>query len=128
MKKKLDLNEIAKIEKAIKAKYGEEAIQTFKEDWDEEKEKDYLQQIKNFLKKEQDSKEQTEKIETNGFLISKKLLIKEDSRVCPLCKEYSFKSEDSLYMTKFGYCRKCHIKQTECRWRSNKNEDQKKRD
>ena len=31
--KKLDLNEVAKIEKAIKQKYGEEAIQNTKSSW-----------------------------------------------------------------------------------------------
>ena len=45
---KKDLNEIASIEKAIKEKYGEEAIQNPKKTWDEEKEKKYLQGLKEF--------------------------------------------------------------------------------
>ena len=39
--KNRDLNEIAKLEKAIKEKYGEEAIQNPKGTWDKEKEDKY---------------------------------------------------------------------------------------
>ena len=48
---KKDLNQIAAIEKAIKQKYGEEAIQNPKANWDETKEKEYLEQLKNNIKK-----------------------------------------------------------------------------
>ena len=49
---KKDLNEIAKYEVAISKKYGKEAIQHPKADWDDEKEKDYQQQIKDLYQKE----------------------------------------------------------------------------
>ena len=49
MAKERDLNEIAKIEKAIKDKYGTEAIQNPKGSWSEEKEKRY-QNYKNIFK------------------------------------------------------------------------------
>ena len=41
-------NEIAKYEKAIKDKYGDEAIRNPKSGWDEEKEKSYLEELKSF--------------------------------------------------------------------------------
>ena len=40
---KKDLNEIAKYEIAISRKYGKEAIQHPKAEWDDEKEKEYQQ-------------------------------------------------------------------------------------
>ena len=43
-----NLNEIAKYEKAIKEKYGSEAIKNPKSGWDENKEKEYLQDLKKF--------------------------------------------------------------------------------
>ena len=49
--KKIDLNEIAKIEKAIKQKYGEEAIQNPKNSWSEEKERKYLENLKSFYER-----------------------------------------------------------------------------
>ena len=45
-----DYNEIAKYEKAIKDKYGNEAIQNPKKNWDEEKEAKYLEELKSFYK------------------------------------------------------------------------------
>ena len=57
---KKDLNKVAKIEKAISQRWGEEAIVNPKSKWDEEKEKEYLEQIKNSEKKNRkylDSKE-----------------------------------------------------------------------
>ena len=46
-----DLNQIAKIEKAIADKYGEDAITNPKAFWDENKEKEYLEQMKEFYSK-----------------------------------------------------------------------------
>ena len=43
---KKDLNYIAGLEKAIKQKYGEEAVQNPSSNWTPEKEKEYLQQLK----------------------------------------------------------------------------------
>ena len=46
-----DFNKIAKIEKAIKDKYGEEAIKNPKSSWSKEKEEKYLAELKEFYKK-----------------------------------------------------------------------------
>ena len=45
MKKDKDPNLIAKIEQAIEKKYGKEAIKHPKAEWNEEKEKEYLEQV-----------------------------------------------------------------------------------
>tara|TARA_Y100000310_G_C20135333_1_gene557751 strand:+ start:224 stop:574 length:351 start_codon:yes stop_codon:yes gene_type:complete len=97
---------LIKVEKAIQEKYGEEAIQNPKANWDEEKEKEYLQQIKKISK----SEKQKEKIEVDGVLMPKKLFTKESIRTCPECKIYSFDMKDNLYMAKFKRCHLCYMK------------------
>ena len=127
---KEDSNHIAKVEKAIAQKYGKETIQNPKANWDEEKEKEYLEQLKKLSEKEQSIKEKSEKVESNGFFISKKLLIKDTERECPVCNKYSFKTMDDVYMTKFECCYNCYIQYVEGReerwqkgWRPDRRKD-----
>ena len=112
MNSKIDYDQIAKIEKAIKDKYGSEAIQNPKNNWDEEKENKYLKDLKNFYK-EPSSNIQTEELE--GFKIKPRRIEKKTSRPCPVCSKYSFESSDDLYMTKFNCCLDCYIKYVEYR-------------
>ena len=65
-----DLNEIVKIEKAISEKYGDEAIANPKQYWTEEKEKEYLNQLKDLSAKELNQSKKDQKIEIDGVLIS----------------------------------------------------------
>ena len=97
--------------------------------WNKEKEDDYLLQIKELAKKQNSIAEKTEKIEVDGFLISKKLLNRESNRKCPICGIYSFDSRDDVYMNKFNCCHDCYIKWVEFRekrwlsgWRPNEGE------
>ena len=110
-----DYNYIAKIEQAIEQKYGEEAIQNPKANWSEEKEKEYLEQIKKIQQKQRKISEAKDKIEVNGFFISKKLLNKDSKRACPVCETYSFEMKDDLYMNKFECCYTCYIQWVEGR-------------
>ncbi len=110
-----DLNKIAKYENAISKKYGKEATQHPKKDWDDEKEKDYQKQIRELHQKEIKYREKNEKIEVDGILISKKLFSKDEDRVCPVCSSYSFDLRDNVYMTKFDCCFKCYIQWIEGR-------------
>jgi len=120
MAKKLDLNDIVRFEQAIAKKYGPEAIENPRKHWNDEKEKDYQEQVKKLYKKENASVEKDDKVELDGFLISKKLLNRETTkRVCPVCSAYSFRTRDDVYMTKFDCCQKCYTKwvhQREERW------------
>ena len=109
--KQKDLNKIAQIEKAIAKKYGQEAIANPKSFWTDEKEKEYLEQIKKIAKSEQPR----EKIEVDGVLMPKKLFRKESKRTCPECKIYSFDMKDDLYMAKFKCCWKCYVQYVEGR-------------
>ena len=104
-----DLNYIAKVEKAIAKKYGEEAVQNPRAGWTVEKEKDYQEQVKKSVEKSIIKDDKIKKIETNGFLVSEKLFNKESDRVCPACFEYSFKIKDNLYMNRYDCCHKCYI-------------------
>ena len=96
---KKDTNYVAAVEKAIAEKYGKDSVQDFRSSWDPDKEKSYLQQLK--------------QINKNG--------IKENNprtnsgRSCPVCKTYSFSSKDDLYMNRFECCSQCYIEYVEFR-------------
>ena len=114
---KKDLNQIAKIEKAMSKKFGKESIVNPKSGWDDEKEKEYLEDLKEFYSEE--SKEAEDKINEDGFFITRNLINKEINRVCPVCETYSFSGRDDLYMNKFECCYTCYLKwveQDEKKW------------
>jgi phage FluMu gp28-like protein len=124
--KKKDPNYAIKVEKAIAEKYGTETIQHPKKEWNDEKEKKYLSQLKEMHKKEI-QEEDYDKQEIDGVFIPKKLIMKNSKRSCPVCKTYSFKSKDDVYMSKFECCERCYIQWVENReerwktgWRPNK--------
>jgi hypothetical protein len=112
-----DWDKIAAIEKAVKEKYGEKAIDNPKANWNEEKEKDYIEQVKQQAKIISEKSENQETIEENGFLLKKKLFTTKTSRVCPVteCKRYSFSLKDDVYVNKFDCCYECYIKFVEGR-------------
>jgi len=113
---------IVKLEKAISQKYGEEATHNPKRFWDEDKEKEYLQQSIEEQQKFAKNAESQDKIEADGFLINKKLLNRDHNRTCPVCSRYSFHPRDDLYMNKFEACFKCYVQYIEGgreeRWKS----------
>ncbi len=124
--KKKDPNYVVKLEKAIAEKYGEETVQNPKKNWDEEKEAQYIEDLKILYKKHQESETQ-DKVDVDGVLVDKKLFNRESKRSCPVCSTYSFSFRDDVYMTKFQCCEKCYIKWVEDRedrwktgWRPNK--------
>tara|TARA_R100001509_G_C4710427_1_gene163134 strand:- start:38 stop:436 length:399 start_codon:yes stop_codon:yes gene_type:complete len=121
-----DPHYVVKLEKAIAEKYGKEAIQNPKSGWTPEKEKEYIEQVKKIQEKRNQKQDASEKVETNGFLINKKLLNREQKRNCPVCESYSLEMRDDVYMTKFDCCFKCYIQYVEHReerwetgWRPN---------
>ena len=106
-----DDNHLIKVEKAIQEKYGDEAIQNPKANWNQEKEKEYLKQIKKVYK----SQKPKEKVEVNGILMPKKLFNRESERTCPVCDVYTRYSQDDLYLPKFKCCYRCYIQHVEGR-------------
>ena len=119
MSKNEDPNYVVKVEAAIKEKYGEEAIQNPKKFWNQDKEKEYLKQLKEFYRKKEEKSQDKDKV--GDVYISKKLLNRESNRQCPVCDKYSFDKKDDLYMNKFKCCFGCYIQYVhgrEKRWRS----------
>ena len=110
-----DFDRIAAFEKAIADKYGSEAVQNPKANWDETKEEKYLQQMKEFYQKTQQNEAWQEKIDINGIKISKKLLNRESLKCCPICNSFAKKSMDDVCLVKFDCCEKCYIQYVEGR-------------
>ena len=115
MSKKNNFNYIANLEKAIAKKYGHEAVVNPKSGWNEEKEKEYLLQIKEFYEKERKISEQSDKIDEDGFFIAKHLINKKSKRSCPVCDVYSFDMKDNIYLLKHECCFKCYVQYVEDR-------------
>ena len=120
-----DWDKIAAVEKAVKEKYGDQSIHNPKANWDEEKEKQYIEQVKECAQIIKQKSETQETIQENGFLVKKKLFTTKTSRVCPVkdCNRYSFSLKDDVYMNKFDCCYECFIKYVEGRedlWRERK--------
>ena len=109
-------------------KFGKESIVNPKSGWDDEKEKEYLEDLKEFYSEE--SKQDEDKINEDGFFIARNLINKEINRVCPVCETYSFSGKDDLYMNKFECCESCYIQWIEDReerwlegWRPDKEQN-----
>ena len=107
--KQKDWDYIARLEKAIQKKYGEEAVANPMINWIDEKEQAYLEQLKEENKKTVQIKSADERVEKDGFFFSKNLITRKNKRNCPVCETYSFKSADDLYMVKFDCCYDCYI-------------------
>ncbi len=116
-----DPNYVVKIEKAIAEKYGKEAVQNPKGSWDKDKEDKYLEDMKMFYKKSDQSRKEREKIDYKGFKVSEVFLDRRSERDCPVCGKYSFHKKDDLYMSKFKCCFECYVQYVEYReerWRT----------
>ena len=130
--KNKDLNKIAAIEQAIAKKYGDEAIQNPRANWDETKEKEYLDQMRELYKKNAQHEKWEEKIDVNGIKVTKKLLNKEPLHTCPVCGSFPKKAMDDVCLLKFECCSKCYIQYVEGReerwltgWRPDENKQTK---
>ena len=71
-----DPNYAVKVEKAIAEKYGKEAIVNPKSQWDDDKEKEYLDELKSNYRYD---KVESEREDLDGVLISKELLNRESN-------------------------------------------------
>ena len=117
--KEEDLNYIAGLEKAIKKKYGSDAIQNPAKFWDEIKEESYLRQLKAFVEKQRKYEASAEPENVKGVLITKKLLSKERKISCSVCHGLVKKINDEIYLLKYNCCERCyinHVEDREDRW------------
>ena len=107
MSKKVDWEYVASVEKAIAEKYGKQTVQDFSSEWDEHKEREYLEQLKSATLNKSESNQ--DKVNVDGILISKKANKRKYDRTCPVCKTYSFSAKDDLYMNRFDCCYVCYV-------------------
>jgi hypothetical protein len=110
-----DYDKIAAVEKAIKEKYGEEAVTNPKSNWDKDKEKEYLSQMKALYQRNIKKRQYEEKVEVDGIKISKKLLNRESLRNCPICSAFPKSVKDDVSLIKFQCCHSCFVKFVEDR-------------
>ena len=82
---KKDPNYVVKVEKAISEKYGEDATQNPKGNWDKDKENKYLEGMREFYKKAELSRKEVKKIDHKGFKVSESFLSRDSNRKCPVC-------------------------------------------
>jgi len=109
MKTRKDPNYIAAVEKAITEKYGKDTVQDFRHEWKEEKEKEYLNQLKEMRTKRDKFSTSKEEVTVGDVKITKRRARQKDDRTCPVCKTYSFSRKDDLYMNRFKCCYDCYI-------------------
>ena len=112
---KKDYDYIARLERAIEEKYGSIAVQNPAGSWDKEKEKQYLEQLKEFVDKQRNLEDDSSLEDVGGFLISRKLLNKETILTCPVCSDKIKTVKDDIYILKYECCEKCYIKFVENR-------------
>ena len=109
MKTKKDPNYLAAVEKAITEKYGKDTVQDFRNQWQEDKEKDYLKQLKRLTKKNDNLSSTKEEFVVGDIKITKRRSKQKQDRTCPVCKTYSFSRRDDLYMNRFKCCHDCYL-------------------
>ena len=109
MKPKKDPTQIAAIERAIAEKYGKDTVQDFRNEWEPDKEKEYLDQLKVLRDKKDKLSANKEEIVVGDIKITKRRSSQNLDRTCPVCKTYSFSRRDDLYMNRFKSCYDCYI-------------------
>ena len=102
-KPKKDLEYVSKVEKAIADKYGQEATINPCSLWNEEKEKEYLEQAKENAQKYFEKEKDDDIIENDGIFVSKKLVSKSNAKSCPVCDKYLADNRDSVFILKLAY-------------------------
>jgi len=104
---KVDLDQIAHLEKLFAEEYGEQSVKDFRAEWSPEREKEYLAQLKRQTRRDNDG--EMKKVEVEGVMITERALGRKTARVCPVCETYSFSGRDDLFMNRFACCYECHV-------------------
>lgn len=94
-----------KIVSAIKEKYGPDVDIAPREEWDQEKERRYLED----LKKIKDC-EDLEEVDEGEYKTIKRIIETDKNNVCHKCGKYGLKRNDDVYLGKYGFCAECYIK------------------
>lgn len=106
------IHEIGQIEEEVSKKYGEDARELLKDSWDEEKEKNYiddLKKIKTYYKNSNSI------IKSDGICVAKKLLEKKSQKKCKFCNKLIYSIDDLTYLESYESCFKCYVQHIEGR-------------
>ena len=112
---KQDPDYVAALEKEIKKKYGSEAIENPAKHWSQQKEDLYLEDLKEFVKKQERYEQDHDLENVDGVLVSRKLLNKEAIVNCSQCKKKIKTLDDEVFLAKFDCCFNCYIQFVEGR-------------
>ena len=93
MKTRKDPNTIAAIEKAIAEKYGKDTVQDFRNEWQEDKERQYLNQLKEMRIERDKFSTHKEEVVVGDVKITKRSNSQKQDRSCPVCKHIHFPEE-----------------------------------
>lgn len=113
-----DMNYISNLEDAVREKWGEIAADNPMKHFDEEDREQYKEEVerinKKFFKSRRESADKKDigdsvKIDEEFFVG------REGNDICEVCKRYSFKSKDDLYLKQYGSCKECYIEYIEGR-------------
>lgn len=113
----------------IKERYGKNALIDPRATGSGLDEEEIRKQLLKFDEKVRKARRKNEKVEKNGFFISKGVLKRANvERVCPVCNTFSFSTYDDVYMMRFKCCFECYIQHVDGRekqWLENlkKNEE-----
>ena len=113
-----DPKQISALEKAVEEKYGDKAVLDPSTLWTPDKEKAYLDQVKEVEKYYRQQSHENQ-VDQGGFILREKLLTKKNFKNCSYCGEQAYKTDDEVYMTKFDCCSKCfviHLEGRETKW------------
>lgn len=97
----------------IEKKFGSITTQEPLKNWNDNKERDFQNQIKQKQKEKYLRDKERQKIEKDGILIPKDHVEHPKSELssCSSCQmKYSVSFKDQVYIKKFGICYKCYIK------------------
>jgi hypothetical protein len=114
-KPKRDIEYLGKLEKALEEKYGSDATINPHSLWNEEKEQDYMEQVKENAEKYIETEKDSDIVENDGIFVNKKLLTKSNATSCPVCDKYLADSRDSVYILKWECCYTCFVQWVEDR-------------
>ena len=97
---KKDYNYIALLEQKISKKYGARAIQNPKSSWNEKKEAAFIQSVKKFYQRINNSKDRREEYKTYF-----------EDTVCGECRKHHYFMNllDEISYVQYGVCRSCFI-------------------
>lgn len=105
------LNEKERLEKAIREKFGDEAVQNLKSGWDSTKERTYKEQV---AKIEYNDPNDYNEEHRDNFTIKSKI-DNHTSKNCTICEKYIYKKNDFYSYLKFNTCEHCYIQYIEGR-------------